>query len=131
MQCSPETNVVCSAVQVLQAEVSRQSIVVTDLQVAIVGNGKEGIRLMLARQGDAIAQLQNGFTTIMDKIDKILQEQGVTAKERAARAAKDAEHERQAAGKQWTLRWLLALLFEKFTAPIIVAVVLYFLIGGK
>ena len=132
--CSSDQGV-CSELKILAATVKINSGAIVDLQHAILGNGKEGMKIELSRQGQFIQEL-------ISKVDAILDEQKIISEERVARrekdkfeAEQDAKKEKleaaRAANRQWTWRWVLGLVFEKFSVPIVVALVMAALLGGK
>lgn len=144
--CNPTNNALCPEIIELRVIVRNIGESVIDMQHLILGNGKDGMKIEQSKQSELIKQLDS-------KVDKILAEQKVISDERIARNAREKLEAKQKTdddkkqaelkkaeekkledkktNKQWTWRWVLGLAFDKFTAPIIVAIVLYLMLGGK
>ena len=133
--CDPANSILCPEIIELRVIVKNIGDAMLDIQHLILGNGKDGMKIEQSRQSDLIKQMDN-------KMDLILAEQKVVSDERIARVSREKqekeirkieleEKKEKTANKQWTFRWVLGLLFDKFSAPIVVAVILYFMLGGK
>lgn len=133
--CDPPKGILCPEIIELRVIVKNIGDAVLNIEHLILGNGKEGMKVEQSRQSELIKEMDK-------KMDMILAEQKLVSDERIARLARekqekeikklDLEREKEkSANKQWTFRWLLGLLFDKFSAPIVVAIILYFMLGGK
>jgi hypothetical protein len=133
--CDPVNNVLCPEIIELRVIVKNIGESMIDMQHLILGNGKDGMKVEQSKQSEAIKQMDS-------KLDLVLAEQKIIANERITRTEQEKQQKKEKekeekrleearTNKQWTFRWFLGLAFDKFTAPIIVAIVLYIMLGGK
>lgn len=123
-QCDPVNGVLCPDIIQLSVIVKHIGQSVIDIQHLILGNGKDGMKIEQSRQSEAIK-------IMAAKLDLVLAEQKVSSDERIARIGQEKLSAAAAANHQWTWRWVLGLVFDKFTVPIVVALVMAALLGGK
>ena len=133
--CDPTNGVLCNDIIELGVIVKHIGESVIDMQHMILGNGKDGMKVEQSKQSEAIKQMDK-------KLDVILAEQKISSDERIIRIEQEkqqrTEKEKEekmlataAANRQWTWRWVMSLVFEKFSVPIVVAIVMAALLGGK
>lgn len=133
--CDPANKILCPEIIELRVIVKNIGQSMIDMQHLILGNGKDGMKIEQSKQSDAIKLMDAKLDLVLAE-QKIISDERIARKEQEKQLSKEKEKEEKELeeareNKRWTFRWFLGIVFDKFTAPVAVAVILYIMLSGK